>query len=105
MQNGWYSITLTYHTLTHASCTASLLAVVPVGPGGEPLQLSLDGKFFVGPTGMPVRTENGSRLRYAAACALPYLHLCHVPYSVTPASVLYSAVVFRHLKQETFTLL
>jgi hypothetical protein len=52
------------------------LAVLLAGPGGEPLQLSLDGKGFVGPTGMPVRTENGSRLRYdKPSCAVPYLYL------------------------------
>lgn len=38
-------------------------AQTPTGPGGVPLQLSLDGKCFVGPTGMPVRTDNGTRLR------------------------------------------
>lgn len=44
-------------TYMHTVCTTL------AGPGGVPLQLSVDGKCFVGPTGMPVRTDNGSRLR------------------------------------------
>lgn len=48
--------------LLHVCCVVSCSCTC-AGPGGVPLQLSLDGKCFVGPTGMPVRTQNGARLR------------------------------------------